>query len=150
MRNAVLTEFPSVAVPVRVDNGAPVGPAPGNRPLIEFTQGGQPLECCSTVRQERGPVDIHIEGTDENFSRLDITAYGGCSGSFTIFSKTYNGNRNDTGAPSPGIDVKWDPWAAKVEPCCYVVFVSLYDRTIVNNSWNGGYTYNNWRSITVA
>jgi hypothetical protein len=150
VRNAALTEFPGVPVPVRVDNGDPVGPAPGNRPLIEFSQGGKPLDCCSTVRREDGPVNIHIEGTDENFSRLDITAYGGCSASIGIYTKTYNGNRNDTGAPTPGIDVSWDPWAADVQPCCYVVFVTLYDRAIVNNSWNGGHTFNNWRSITVA
>jgi hypothetical protein len=95
-------------------------------------------------------VKIHIEGTAENFSSLDVTAYGGCSGSFTIFSKTYNGNRADTGAPAPGIDVLWDPWASDIEPCCYVVFVRLYDRAIVDNRWNGGHTYDNWRSITVA
>ncbi len=150
VRNAALTEFPSVPVPARVDNGLPIGPDVGNRPLIEFSQGGKPLDCCSTVRREDGPVNIHIEGTDENFSRLDVSAYGGCSGSFTIFSKTYNGNRADLGAPSPGIDVVWDPWADKVEPCCYVVFVRLFDRAITDNSWNGGHTFDNWRSITVA
>ena len=149
VRNAALTEFASVPVAVKVDNGQPVGPDAG-RPLIEFSQNGQPLECCSTVKKENGPVKIHIEGTDENFSSLDVTAYGGCSGSFTIFSKTYNGNRADTGAPAPGIDVLWDPWATDVEPCCYVVFVRLYDRAIVDNRWNGGHTYDNWRSITVA
>jgi len=150
VRNASLTEFAGVPVPARVDNGLPVGPAPGDRPLIEFSQGDKPLECCSTVRRENGPVKIHIEGTDENFSSLDITAYGGCSGSVTIFSKTYNGNRADTGAPAPGIDALWDPWATDVEPCCYVVFVRLYDRAITDNSWSGGHTFDNWRSITVA
>ena len=150
VRNAALTEFPSVPVPARVDNGLPTGPDVGNRPLIEFSQGGKPLECCSTVHQEDGPVKIHIEGTDENFSRLDVTAYGGCSGSFTIFSKTYNGNRADHGAPAPGIDAMWDPWADKVEACCYVVFVRLFDRAITGNAWNGGHTFDNWRSITVA
>ena len=150
VRNAALTEFASVPVPARVDNGLPIGPDTGNRPLIEFSQGGKPLECCSTVRKEDGPVNIHIEGTDENFSRLDVTAYGGCSGTFTIFAKTYNGNRADQGAPTPGIDVVWDPWADKVEPCCYVVFVRLFDRAITDNSWSGGHTFDNWRSITVA
>jgi len=150
VRNAALTEFASVPVPARVDNGLPTGPDVGGRPLIEFSQGGRPLECCSTVRREDGPVQIHIEGTDENFSRLDVTAYGGCSGSFAIFGKTYNGNRADHGAPAPGIDVTWDPWAGDVEPCCYVVFVRLFDRAITNNFWSGGHTFDNWRSITVA
>ena len=65
-----------------------------------------------------------------------------------IFSKIYNGDRTDHGAP--GITVSWDPWADGVEPCCYVVFVRLYDRAIVNNVWNGGHTYQNWRSITIG
>lgn len=151
VRNAALTEFPSAPVAVRVDNVGPKGPvAPDNRPLIEFSQGGEPLGCCSEVTRDRGPVEIHIEGTDENFSRLDVVAYGGCSGSVGIFSKTYNGDRTDLGAPAPGITVTWDPWADDVEPCCYVVFVRLYDRAIVDNSWNGGHMFQNWRSITIA
>jgi hypothetical protein len=46
--------------------------------------------------------------------------------------------------------VTWDPWTDGVEPCCYVVFVRLYDRAIVNNVWNGGHTFQNWRSITIG
>jgi len=151
VRNAALTEFPSAAVAVRVDNGGPVGPVlPDNRPLIEFRQGREPLDCCSEVTRDKGPIEIHIEGTDENFSRLDISAYGGCSGYINIFSKTYNGDRTDQGAPAPGITATWDPWSTDVESCCYVVFVRLYDRAIVNDRWDGGHTYENWRSITIA
>ena len=151
VRNAALTEFASGPVPVRVDNEGPQGPVlPDNRPLIEFSQGGQPLGCCAEVTKDKGPVEIHIEGTDDNFSRLDVIAYGGCSGSATIFSKTYNGDLTDHGAPAPGITVNWDPWTDGVEPCCYVVFVRLYDRAIVGNVWNGGHTYQNWRSITIG
>ena len=69
---------------------------------------------------------------------------------FTIFSKTYNGNRTDTGAPFTRHRRLVGSVGDDVEPCCYVVFVGLYDRAIVNNSWNGGHTYDNWRSITVA
>jgi hypothetical protein len=151
VRNASSTEFASGPVAVRVDNEGPQGPVPpNNRPLIEFSQGGEPLGCCSEVTRDRGPIEIHIEGTDDNFSRLDVTAYGGCSGKINIFSKTYNGDRTDLGAPAPGITVTWDPWADDVEPCCYVVFVRLYDRAIVNNVWNGGHRYQNWRSITIG
>lgn len=151
VRNPALTEFPSVPVPVRVDNGRPVGPVlPDNRPLIEFSQGGEPLGCCSEVHKDRGPIEIRIEGTDENFSRINVVAYGGCSGAIGIFSKTYNGNLADHGAPAPGITVSWNPWADDVEPCCYVVFVRLYDRAIVNNFWSGGHSYENWRSITIT
>lgn len=151
VRNASMTEFASVPVAVRVDNGRPVGPVPpDDKPLIEFTQGGRPLGCCSEVTKEKGPIEIHIEGTDENFSRLDVIAYGGCSGSVAIFDKTYNGDRTDHGAPAPGITVTWDPWATDVELCCYVVFVRLWDRAIVSDSWDGGHLFQNWRSITVA
>jgi hypothetical protein len=151
VRNAALTEFPSGPVAVRVDNGSPVGPVPpDHRPLIEFRQSGEPLGCCSDVSRDKGPIEIHIEGTDENFSRLDIAAYGGCSGFISIFGKTYNGNRADHGAPAPGITATWDPWADGVEACCYVVFVRLFDRAIVNDRWDGGHMYENWRSITIA
>jgi hypothetical protein len=151
VRNASLTEFASGPVPVRVDNQGPQGPVlPDHRPLIEFSQGGESLGCCAQVTKEKGPIEVHIEGTDENFSSLSVGAYGGCSGSISIFSKTYNGDRTDHGAPSPGITVTWDPWADGVEACCYVVFVRLYDRAIVNNVWNGGHTYENWRSITIG
>jgi hypothetical protein len=151
VRNAALTEFASNPVAARVDNGYPQGPVlPDDRPLIEFTQGGEPLGCCSEVTKDRGPIEVHIEGTDENFSRLDITAYGGCSASIAIFSKSYNGDRTDLGAPAPGITVKWDPWADGVEACCYVVFVRMYDRAITSNTWSGGHMFQNWRSITIG
>lgn len=44
----------------------------------------------------------------------------------------------------------WDPWADKVEACCYVVFVRFYDRAITNDVWNGGHMFQNWRSITIG
>lgn len=150
VRNAALTEFPSNPVPVRVDNIGPQGPDVDGRPLIEFSQGGEKLGCCAQVTKDKGPIQVHIVGTDENFSSLDVTAYGGCSGSIGIFSKTYNGDRTDLGAPAPGITVTWDPWADQVEACCYVVFVRLFDRAIINDVWNGGHTYQNWRSITIG
>ena len=46
--------------------------APADEPRA--SQNGQPLECCSTVKKENGPVKIHIEGTDANFSSLRRTA----------------------------------------------------------------------------
>lgn len=58
-------------------------------------------------------------------------ADGGCSGSVAILRKTYNDDRTEHGAP--GITVSWDPRADGVEPCCYVVFVGLCDRAIVDN-----------------
>ena len=54
---------------------------PDQRPLIEFSQGGESLGCCAGVTKDKGPVEIHVEGTDDNFGSLDVIAYGGCSGS---------------------------------------------------------------------
>jgi hypothetical protein len=149
-RNGGGTEFASALVAVLVDNTSPVGPAPGGRPRIEITQGGQKLGCCETVKQADGPLTITIEATDDNFSELSVRLLGGCGAGVGIFSKTYNGNLADTGAPAPGIDIVWDPWAAGVDPCCYVVFVDVWDRAIVNNSYAGRHSISNWHSITIA
>jgi hypothetical protein len=149
-RNGIGTEFASALVPILVDNTGPVGPAPGGRPGIEIKQGGRTLGCCETVKQGGGPLTITVEATDANFSALDVSLRGGCGVGIGIFSKTYNGNLADTGAPAPGIDIVWDPWAAGVEPCCYVVFVDISDRAIVNNSYAGRHTNSNWHAITIA
>ena len=42
------------------------------------------------------------------------------------------------------------PWAAGVEPCCYVIYVRIYDRAIVNNAYSGRHSNSNWHSITIA
>jgi hypothetical protein len=135
---------------VVVDNTAPIGPAPGGRPGITIRQGDRTLDCCETVKRENGPLTITVEATDDNFSELAVSLKGGCGVGVSIFYKAYNGNLADTGAPAPGIDIVWDPWAAGVDPCCYVVFVDIYDRAIVNNSYSGRHANSNWHSITIA
>ncbi len=149
-RNGGGVQFASALVPVLVDNTAPIGPAPGGRPRIEIKQGGITLGCCETVRKANGPLTITVEATDDNFSALSVQLLGGCGVGVGIFSKTYNGNLADTGAPAPGIDIVWDPWAAGVEPCCYVVYVDVWDRAIVNNSYAGRHHIANWHSLTIA
>ena len=150
VRNAALTEYFSAPVPVMVDNTAPTGPAPGNRPQITISQAGRRLDCCETVRREDGPLTINIIATDANFSILGVDLEGGCGASYPIFSKSYNGNLADMGAPAPGIDIVWDPWAAGVSPCCYVMYVRIWDRAIVSNSYGGRHANSNWHSITIA
>jgi hypothetical protein len=144
------TEFASALVAVLVDNTAPVGPAPGGRPSIEIKQGDRVLGCCETVTQDGGPLTITVQATDDNFSLLSVDLEGGCGVGVGVFSKSYNGNLADTGAPAPGIDIPWDPWAAGVEPCCYVLYVRIWDRAIVNNSYAGRHANSNWHSITIA
>lgn len=150
-RNGGGTEFASALVPVLVDNTGPVGPElPGNRPGIEIRQGDRTLACCETVTRDGGPLTIAVEATDDNFAVLGVSLLGGCGVSVPIFSKTYNGNLADTGAPAPGIAIPWDPWAAGVDPCCYVVWVEITDRAIVNNSLAGRHAATNWHSLTIA
>lgn len=149
-RNGGGTEFASALVPILVDNTPPVGPAPGNRPGITITQGGRTLKCCETVTKDGGPLTITVEASDDNFAALGVSLLGGCGVSVPIFSKTYNGNLADTGAPAPGIPITWDPWAAGVSSCCYLVWVDISDRAIVNNSLAGRHTATNWHSLTIA
>jgi len=149
VRTAALTEFASPLVPVCVDNTAPTGPG-GGRPEITIKQGDHELGCCESVTRAGGPLTITIVAEDVNFSNLSVDLYGGCGASTNIFAKTYNGNTADTGAPAPGIDITWNPWTARVEPCCYVIFFRIWDRAIVNNSWSGGHGNENWMSITIA
>lgn len=156
VRNAALTEFESPLVPVRVDNGLP------NLAVIDLqlqTPDGKrrKLGCCETVEQGKGNlVVITLTGSDENFSRIDVVLLGGCGASFAIvdtggvaLSKTYNGNTADTGYPVP-VEFLWDPWAAKIDPCCYLIDVRIHDRAIVDNFWSGGHGSENWHSITIA
>lgn len=150
VKNGGGTEFESALVPILVDNTAPVGPAPGGRPRIDIKQGDRVLDCCETVKKDGGPLTITVEATDDNFSILGVDLEGGCGVSVGIFSKSYNGNLADTGAPAPGIDIPWDPWASGVEPCCYVIYVRIWDRAIVNNAYSGRHSNSNWHSITIA
>jgi hypothetical protein len=151
VRTASLAERPSPPVRVVVDNTGPNGPGVGGRPIMTIRQGARDLDCCETVRRGDGPITIHIEGEDLNFSSLSVTAYGGCDVAVPIFAKTYDGNLADRGAPSPGIDIIWDPWAGGVSECCYVVFFRIYDRAILSNAWSGGNSPGEtWRSITIA
>jgi len=151
VRTAALTERVSPPVRVVVDNTRPSGPGPGGTPVMTIRQGDRELDCCETVTRDGGPIVVHVEGEDLHFSSLSVALYGGCSVSSGIFSATYDGDLADRGAPAPGIDIPWDPWAAGVDPCCYVIFFRIHDRTITSNSWSGGNAVaETWRSITIG
>ncbi len=151
VRTASLAERVSPPVRVVVDNTRPSGPGPGGEPVMTIRQGDRELDCCETVTRDGGPIVVHVEGEDLHFSSLGVSLYGGCNASAGIYSATYDGDLTDRGAPAPGIDIPWDPWAAGVDPCCYVVFFRIYDRTITSNSWSGGNPVaETWRSITIA
>lgn len=156
VRNAALAEFESPIIPVRVDNQAP------SKPVItlqlQMPDGSRrTLGCCETVKQGDGNlVIITLQASDPNFSAISVELLGGCGASYAIvdtggnsLSKTYNGNISDTGYPTP-TEFKWNPWAAKISPCCYLIDVRIDDRAVVNNAWSGGHTNENWQSITIA
>jgi hypothetical protein len=65
-------------------------------------------------------------------------------------SKTYNGNLADTGYPAP-VAVIWDPWSdPAIVPCCYVVRIDIWDRTVTNNVWAGGHGNSGWEAIEIG
>jgi hypothetical protein len=156
VRNAALAEFVSPIVPVRVDNTAPTKPSITLQ--LQMPDGSRKkLGCCETVKQGDGNlVIITLEASDANFSQIAVELLGGCGASYDIvdtggtnLSKTYNGDITDTGYPVP-TEFAWNPWAAKISPCCYLIDVRIYDRAVVDDSWSGGHSNENWQSITIA
>lgn len=144
-RNTAAVEFESGLVPILVDNTAP------SDFTFKITQKGQELPCCgSEVSKKGGPLEITVSGEDANFAALSIALRGGCNVSYPVFAKSYDGNILDTGAPLPGITFLYDPWAAGVEPCCYVLEVVVADRAIVNNTVYAHHRVSSVQSITIA
>ncbi len=156
VRNAALQEFESQAVPVRVDNAAPSHPVIGLQ--LKAPDGTlRELGCCETVERGKGNlVIVTLTASDPNFSGISVNLLGGCGVSVPIvdrfgtpLGKTYDGNIADTGYPV-ATSFEWDPWAAKIDPCCYIVDVRINDRAILGNSWGGGHGNENWQSLTIA
>lgn len=143
-RNTAAVEFESGLVPVLVDNTAP------SDFTLEIKQNRETLPCCAEVTKKNGPLEITVTGQDANFEALSISLRGGCNASYPVFSKTYNGNVLDTGAPPPGITFTYDPWANGVEPCCYVLEVTVSDRAIVANTLWAHHAVSTVHSLTVA
>ncbi len=143
-------------VPVRIDNTAPTKP---DITLQLQTPDGErtKLGCCETVKQGDGnTIVITLQASDDNFSQISVSLLGGCGVGIGIvdinavaLSKTYNGNTADTGYPAP-TEFVWDPWATKIDPCCYLIYVQINDRAILNDAWSGGHSNVNWHSITIA
>ncbi|MGZ8437853.1 MAG: hypothetical protein ACXWXR_04855 [Candidatus Limnocylindrales bacterium] len=157
VRTTTLALHHSPIVPVRIDNVAPSQPAIALE-LLKPDGSKVPLGCCETVSKEDGnKVIVTITASDPNFSQISVSLIGGCGVSLplvdtggTALSKTYNGNLLDTGYPVPTSFV-WDPFAAPApDPCCYLVYVQIWDRAIVNNFWSGGHGNVNWHSITIG
>lgn len=156
VRDAGLTEYSSQVVAVRIDNIAPSHPV--IQLALQLPDGSRKkLGCCEKVDRGNGNlVVITLQASDANFSAISVELLGGCGASYPIvdtggnsLSKTYNGDVTDTGYPVPTTFL-WDPWAAGINPCCYLIDVRIQDRVIAGNYWSGGHANENWQSLTIA
>ena len=144
VRNSLAVEFESGLVPVKVDNTGP------SNFTLTIKQKNQELPCCAKVSRDGGDLEITVTGEDEHFEALSISLRGGCNVSYPVYSKTYDGNTADTGAPSPGLTFKYNPWAKGVDPCCYVLEVAVSDRAIVSNTLWAHHVVSTVHSITIT
>lgn len=143
---------------VRLDN---TGPFPLPRPTIklelEKPDGTRVQLKCGKVKKGDGLIIVTIHAFDPNMSSVSVTARGNSNLSVPVvditntpLSKTYNGNIADQGYPIP-TEFKWDPWNdPNIVPCCYLVYVEINDRTIINNAYNGGHYNAGWEAIEIG
>ena len=149
--------FQSPVVRVRIDNVLPT--KPDIKLQLQKPDGTRTdLGCCETVVKGDGNlVLITLTASDANFSRISVQLLGGCGVSIPILdtsatplSKSYNGDISDTGYLAP-TEFLWDPFNTPgIEPCCYLVWVDIWDRAIVNNYFSGGHYNYNFRSLTIG
>jgi hypothetical protein len=100
---------------------------------------------------------VTVQAFDPNMSQIAVTARGNSGLSVPVvsitatpLSKTYNGNIADQGYVVP-TEFLWDPWSdPNIVPCCYLVYVEVWDRTIINSSWNGGHYNAGWEAIEIG
>jgi hypothetical protein len=158
VRDALMNTRVSSPQVVRLDN---TGPFPLPRPTITLQlqkpDGSRlPLKC-GKVRKGEGVIVVTIHAFDPNMSQIAVTARGN-SGlsvpvvdtSSTPLSKTYNGNIADQGYVVP-TEFLWDPWNdPNIVPCCYLVYVEVWDRAILNNTFSGGHYNAGWEAIEIG
>jgi hypothetical protein len=156
VRDGVVTRTSSPQV-VQLDNS---GPFPLPRPTITLElqkpDGTRVPLKCGKVRKGDGLIAVTIHAFDPNLSG-SVTARGNSGLSVpviditaTALSKTYNGVLSETGYPVPTTFL-WDPWNdPKVVPCCYLVYVEINDRTILNDHYSGGHSNSGWEAIEIG
>jgi hypothetical protein len=158
VRDALMNTRVSSPQVVRLDN---TGPFPLPRPTItlqlEKPDGSRiPLKC-GKVRKGDGLIVVTIHAYDPNMSVIAVTARGNSGLSVPVIdtsaiplSKTYNGNIADQGYVVP-TEFLWDPWNdPNIVPCCYLVYVEVWDRAILNNTFSGGHSNAGWEAIEIG
>jgi hypothetical protein len=158
VRDAAMNTIVSSPQVVRLDN---TGPFPLPRPIITLQLQKKdgtrvPLKC-GKVRKGDGLIVVTVQAYDPNMSQIAVTARGNSGLSVPVvditatpLSKTYNGNTADQGYVVP-TEFLWDPWSdPNIVPCCYLVYVEVWDRTIINNNWGGGHYNAGWEAIEIG
>ncbi len=158
VRDAAMNTRVSSPQVVRLDN---TGPFPLPRPIITLQLQKKdgtrvPLKC-GKVHKGDGLIVVTVQAYDPNMSQIAVTARGNSGLSVPVvditatpLSKTYNGNIADQGYVVP-TEFLWDPWSdPNIVPCCYLVYVEVWDRTIINNSWSGGHYNAGWEAIEIG
>ncbi|MGB8768518.1 MAG: hypothetical protein WCC92_02815 [Candidatus Korobacteraceae bacterium] len=144
---------------VRLDN---TGPFPLPRPIITLQLQKPdgtlvPVTCTSHVKKGDGLILVTVQAYDPNMSSIAVTARGNSNISVPVvsttsvpLSKTYNGNLADQGYVAP-TSFLWDPFSdPNIIPCCYLVYVEIWDRAIVNGFWSGGHYNAGWDAIAIG
>ena len=151
-------EFISEVVAARVDNEKPDVEL---QPVMILLEDGteRPISC-GGIKKGEGKILIRFKATDPNFRTLTLVAEGGGGISRTIVDETtgthagrsYEGDLTDTGEP-PWRTVIWDPWQDPIiekTPCCYLIVLRIWDRTITNNYFAGGHYNRDHDALEIA
>jgi hypothetical protein len=112
---------------------------------------------CGEVKKGDGLIVVTIHAFDPNYSRIAVTARGNSGLSVPLvdtssvpLSKTYNGVLADQGYLMP-TEFLWDPWSDPlIVPCCYVIYVEIWDRAILNDHYSGGHYHAGWEAIEIG
>ena len=158
VRDALMNTRVSSPQVVRLDN---TGPFPLPRPIITLQlqkpdKTRVPLKC-GKVRKGDGLIVVTVQAYDPNMSHIAVTARGNSGLSVPVvditatpLSKTYNGNIADQGYVVP-TEFLWDPWSdPNIVPCCYLVYVEVWDRAILNNAYSSGHANSGWEAIEIG
>jgi hypothetical protein len=143
---------------VRLDN---TGPFPLPRPIITLQLQKSdgtlvPLKC-SNVHKGDGLILVTVQAYDPNMSSIAVTARGNSGLSVPVvstssvpLSETYNGVITNQGYVVP-TSFLWDPWSdPNIVPCCYLIYLEIWDRTIINGFWSGGHYNAGWEAINIG